>query len=37
MGEPAFPLVKEYLAKGGTKKGKYGISILGRVGELQGW
>lgn len=37
MGEPAFPLVKAYLAKGGSKNGKYGTSILGRVGELQGW
>ena len=37
MGEPVLPLVKEHLAKGGSKKGKYGISILGRVGELQGW
>jgi predicted Zn-dependent protease len=37
MGEPVFPLVKEHLAKGGSKKGKYGISILGRMGELQGW
>lgn len=37
MGEPAFPLVKAYLSKGGSMKGKYGISILGRVGELQGW
>ena len=37
MGKPAFPLVKEYLTKGGSLKGKYGISILGRVGELQGW
>jgi hypothetical protein len=37
MGEPVLPLVKEHLAKGGSKMGKYGISILGRVGELQGW
>lgn len=37
MGEPAFPLVKEHLAKGGAQMGKYGISILGRIGELQGW
>ena len=37
MGEPVLPLVKKHLAKGGSKKGKYGISILGRVGELQGW
>jgi len=37
MGEPAFPLVKKFLANDGSKKGKYGTSILGRVGELQGW
>ena len=37
MGEPAFPLVKKFLTEGGSTKGKYGISILGRVGELQGW
>ncbi|MDG1070678.1 MAG: sulfatase-like hydrolase/transferase, partial [Akkermansiaceae bacterium] len=37
MGEPAFPLVKKFLTDGGSTKGKYGISILGRVGELQGW
>ena len=37
MGEPAYPLVKEYLARDGSKEGKYGTSILGRVGELQGW
>ena len=37
MGEPAFPLVKKYLAQDGSKKEKYGTSILGRVGELQGW
>ena len=38
MGEPAFPLVKEYMktkrAKG--KKGKYEISILGKVAEVNG-
>jgi N-sulfoglucosamine sulfohydrolase len=37
MGEPAFPLVKKYLENGGTKKGKYGTGILGRIGQLQGW
>ena len=37
MGEPAFPLVKKYMMQGGSKKGRYGISILGRVAELQGW
>jgi len=34
MGEPAFPLVKEYLAGGGSKKGKYGTSILARIVEF---
>jgi len=37
MGKPAFPLVRKFLTDGGSTKGKYGISILGRVGELQGW
>ena len=34
MGEPAFPLVKRYLSKGGNKKGRYGIGILARIAEL---
>ena len=34
MGEPAFPLVKRYLRQGGSRKGRYGISILARVAEL---
>jgi hypothetical protein len=37
MGEPAFPLVKKYLQKKGMPKGKYGTSILGRIGQVQGW
>lgn len=37
MGEPAHPLIKRYMAEGGSKKGKYGISIFGRVAELNGW
>ena len=37
MGEPAFPLVKKYMDEGGSKKGRYGISILCRIAELQGW
>ncbi|MEM7394784.1 MAG: HEAT repeat domain-containing protein, partial [Verrucomicrobiota bacterium] len=36
MGEPAFPLVKEFLAAGGSKKGRYGIGILARIAELNG-
>lgn len=37
MGEPALPLVKKYVESGQTRKGRYGIGILGRVAELQGW
>jgi len=37
MGEPALPLVKKYIESGQTRKGRYGIGILGRVAELQGW
>ncbi|MDF1850754.1 MAG: sulfatase-like hydrolase/transferase [Verrucomicrobiales bacterium] len=37
MGEPAHPLIKRYMAEGGSKDGKYGISIFGRVAELNGW
>ena len=36
MGEPAFPLVKEYVTGGGSKKGKYGTSILARIVEVNG-
>jgi len=37
MGEPALPLVKKFVTKGGTRKGRYGIGILGRIAELNGW
>ena len=37
MGEPALPLVREYIAGGGTRKGRYGIGILGRIAELNGF
>ena len=37
MGEPAIPLVREYIAAGGSRKGRYGIGILGRVAELNGF
>jgi N-sulfoglucosamine sulfohydrolase len=37
MGKPALPLVKEFVTKGGTRKGRYGIGILGRIAELNGW
>ncbi len=36
MGEPGFPLVKEYFAKNGSTKGRYGISIFGRIAEVNG-
>lgn len=37
MGEPAVPLIKEYITAGGSRKGRYGIGILGRVAELNGF
>ena len=37
MGEPALPLVKKYIAQDGNRQGRYGIGILGRIAELQGW
>ncbi len=37
MGEPALPLVKKFIEKGGTRKGRYGIGILGRIAQLNGW
>ncbi|MDC0263334.1 hypothetical protein OAK63_00330, partial [bacterium] len=37
MGEPAHPLVKKYIENAGERQGKYGIGILGRVAELNGW
>ncbi|MDE0770300.1 MAG: sulfatase-like hydrolase/transferase [Opitutaceae bacterium] len=37
MGEPALPLVKKYIDNGGSQKGKYGISILARIAQVQGW
>ena len=37
MGEPALPLVKKYIKSGQTRQGRYGIGILGRIAELQGW
>ncbi len=37
MGEPAFPLVKKYIEQQGNRQGKYGIGILGRIAELNGW
>lgn len=37
MGEPAFPLVKKYIERDGNRQGRYGIGILGRIAELNGW
>lgn len=37
MGEPALPLVKKFIDDHGERQGKYGIGILGRVAELNGW
>lgn len=37
MGEPALPLVKKYIDDGGNRDGKYGIGILGRIAQLNGW
>ena len=37
MGTPALPLVKRYFEKGRTRKGRYGIGILDRIAQLQGW
>jgi N-sulfoglucosamine sulfohydrolase len=37
MGEPALPLVKKYIDNGGSQKGKYGISILARIAQVQDW
>jgi N-sulfoglucosamine sulfohydrolase len=37
MGEPALPLVKKYIKNDGNRQGRYGIGILGRIAELNGW
>lgn len=37
MGEPALPLVKKYIETGGNPKGRYGIGVLGRIAQLNGW
>lgn len=37
MGEPALPLVKKYIENGGTRDGRYGIGILGRIAQLNNW
>lgn len=37
MGEPALPLVKKYIDGQGNRDGKYGIGILGRIAQLNGW
>ncbi|MFT5190781.1 MAG: N-sulfoglucosamine sulfohydrolase [Verrucomicrobiales bacterium] len=37
MGDPALPLVKKYIESGGNREGQYGIGILGRIAQLNGW
>ncbi|MEM6778933.1 MAG: sulfatase-like hydrolase/transferase [Planctomycetota bacterium] len=37
MGKPAIPLVRKFVTTGGRRQGKYGIGILGRVAELEGF
>jgi arylsulfatase A-like enzyme len=37
MGEPALPLVKKFVERDGERQGRYGIGILGRIAEVQGW
>lgn len=37
MGEPALPLVKKYIDGDGNREGQYGIGILGRIAQLNGW
>ncbi len=36
VGEPAFPLVKKYLDNGGSREGRYGISIMARIAQVEG-
>ena len=37
MGKPGLPLVKKYIENDGNRQGRYGIGILGRIAELNGW
>ncbi|NQV34353.1 MAG: hypothetical protein HQ515_16790, partial [Phycisphaeraceae bacterium] len=37
MGDPALPLVQKYIENGGNRQGRYGIGMLGRIAELNGW
>ena len=37
MAEPGLPFVRKYVENGGNRQGKYGIGILGRIAELNGW
>ena len=37
MGQPGLPLVKKYIENDGNRQGRYGIGILGRIAELNGW
>lgn len=36
VGEPAYPLVKKYLENGGSRDGRYGISIFARIEQVEG-
>jgi len=36
VGEPAYPLVKKYLDNGGSRDGRYGISIFARIEQIEG-
>ena len=37
MGDPALPMIKRYFEQGRTRKGRYGIGILDRIAQLNGW
>ncbi|MHC4877400.1 MAG: sulfatase-like hydrolase/transferase [Planctomycetota bacterium] len=37
MGEDALPLIRDYIDAGGTRQGRYGIGILGRIAEQNGF
>ncbi|MEP3482311.1 MAG: sulfatase-like hydrolase/transferase [Fuerstiella sp.] len=36
-GEPTLPLVEKFIKNGGTRQGRYGIGIFGRIAERNGW
>jgi N-sulfoglucosamine sulfohydrolase len=37
IGDPALPLIKEYVESGLAKQGRYGIGIFQRIAEVEGW